>query len=171
MTAISAIAGTTPHATRAPELGRPAQRLNHPPEAPRPEWSEQDLVLLHCGLLAELSRLARPETPLEDKLDTIQWVFSDKESAPFSFVSCLRVAGSSPLSTFPYVGKVDAEEIRERIRHELRAWLRQTLERYPPWIGETLFDNPEWVAEQLAKNPQCINEKVRLLEVQADLFL
>ena len=41
-----------------------------------------------------------PATPLEEKFDTLRWVFSEREKdgLPFSFVSCLRVVGCSPLS-------------------------------------------------------------------------
>ena len=40
-------------------------------------WSEEDIVLLHWGLLRELRRLADPETPLEEKLDTLAWALTD----------------------------------------------------------------------------------------------
>jgi hypothetical protein len=170
MIAASAMARIAAHLEGAPYTASTAVHEEDPSER-RPDWTEQDLVTLHCGLLTELSRLARPETPLEDKLDTIQWVFSEKENAPFSFASCLRVAGASPLSSLPYVGQLDAGEIRSRIRQGLRTWLRETLDRYPAWVGKALIENPEWVAEQLERNPQCINQKLRLLDVQGDLFV
>lgn len=136
------------------------------------EWSEEDIVLLHWRLLKKVGDLAAPETPLEEKLDTLRWVFTEraKESRPFSFVSCLQVVGCSPLSPAPYFGLVDAEEIRAAIRYQVKAWLNATLERYPAWVREAVFKNPEWVEARLEKNPQWINEQVKKHTVQGDLF-
>ena len=77
------------------------------------EWSEDDIVLLHWRLLQEIRHLADPATPLEEKLDTLRWVFTEREKdgLPFSFVNCLRVVGCSPLSPIPYCGLVDAERL------------------------------------------------------------
>ena len=136
------------------------------------EWSEEDIVFLHWRLLKEVGDLRDPATPLEGKLNTLRWVFTerDKESRPFSFVNCLNVVGCSPLSPAPYFGLVDAEEIREVIRHQVKAWLIATLERYPSWVREAVFKNPEWVEARLEKNPQWINEQVKKHTVQGDLF-
>ena len=136
------------------------------------EWSEEDIVFLHWRLLKEVGDLPDPETPLEEKLNTLRWVFTerDKESRPFSFVNCLNVVGCSPLSPAPYFGLVDAEEIREAIRYQVKAWLNATLERYPSWVREAVFKNPEWVEARLEKNPQWINEQVKKHTVQGDLF-
>src|SRR5947199_74565 len=41
------------------------------------EWSEEDVVLLHWRLLQELGGLSDPDTPLDEKLDTLRWVFTD----------------------------------------------------------------------------------------------
>lgn len=141
-------------------------------EGPPIEWSEEDVVLLHWRLLKEIGRLADPETPLEEKFDTLRWVFTerDKDHKPFSFVSCLRVVGCSPLSPLPYCGLVDAEEVRDVIRHAIPLWLRQTLSRYPSWVREAIVDHPGWVEAQLARNPQWINEEVRRVAIQGDLF-
>jgi hypothetical protein len=136
------------------------------------EWSEEDIVFLHWRLLQEVSQLADPATPLAEKFDTLRWVFSEREKdgMPFSFVSCLRVVGCSPLSPIAYCGRVDAEEVRDRIRHGLKAWLDVTLERYPDWVRDAVVDNPEWVEARLAKNPQWINEQIKQMAVQGDLF-
>ena len=138
----------------------------------RVEWTEEDIVFLHWRLLQEVSDLSDPETPLETKLDTLRWVFTDrcKDRQPFSFVSCLRVVGCSPLSPIAYCGLVDAEEVRDRIRHSVKAWLAATLERYPEWVREAVVRNPEWVEARLARNPQCINEQIRAQTFQGDLF-
>ena len=121
---------------------------------------------------AEVSQLADPATPLAEKFDTLRWVFSDREKdgMPFSFVSCLRVVGCSPLSPIAYCGRVDAEEVRDRIRHGLKAWLDVSLERYPDWVRDAVVHNPAWVEARLAKNPQWINEQIKRMAVQGDLF-
>ena len=136
------------------------------------EWSEEDIVFLHWRLLKEVGDLRDPETPLEEKLDTLRWVFTEreKENRPFSFVNCLKVVGCSPLSPAPYFGLVDAEEIRDSIRYQAKAWLIATLERYPAWVREAVFKNPEWVEARLEKNPQWINEQVKKHTEQGDLF-
>jgi len=136
------------------------------------EWSEDDIVLLHWRLLQEIRHLADPATPLEEKLDTLRWVFTepDKDGLPFSFVNCLRVVGCSPLSPIAYCGLVDAEEVRERIRNRLKIWLNATLERYPDWVRSVVAANPEWVEARLAKNPQWINEQLKRMSAEGDLF-
>jgi len=136
------------------------------------EWSEEDIVFLHWRLLQEVSHLADPTTPLEEKFDTLRWVFSEREKdgMPFSFVSCLRVVGCSPLSPIAYCGRVDAEEVRDCIRHGLKAWLDVSLERYPDWVRDAVVHNPAWVEARLAKNPQWINEQIKRMAVQGDLF-
>ncbi len=136
------------------------------------DWSEQDVVFLHWRLSQEVEALADPDTPLETKLDTLRWVCTEREkdSRPFSFVNCLRVVGCSPLSPIAYCGRVDAEEIRSRIRHDVKRWLDATLTRYPDWVREAVARNPEWVEQQLARNPQWINEQIRAVAQQGDLF-
>ena len=136
------------------------------------EWSEQDIVLLHWRLLKEVGDLQDPETPLEEKLDTLRWIFTEREkdSRPFSFASCLRVVGCSPLSPTPYFGLVKPDAIREAISRQIKRWLNATLERYPSWVREAVLRNPEWVESRLEKNPQWINEQVKDHTVQGDLF-
>ena len=137
------------------------------------EWSEEDLVFLHWRMLQELHRLADPETPLEEKFATLRWVFTEREkdNKPFSFISCLRVVGCSPLSPIAYCGLVDAEEIRDRIRVCLPQWLKDTLTRYPHWVQEAVRHNPDWVETQLTNNPQWINEQVKRVTSQGDFFI
>ena len=137
------------------------------------EWSEDDIVLLHWRLLQEIQHLADPATPLEEKLDTLRWVFTEREKdgLPFSFVNCLRVVGCSPLSPIAYCGRVDAEQVREHIRHGLRPWLQATLDRYPDWVREAVVTHPEWVEARLTRNPQWINEQLKQMSVQGDLFV
>ena len=136
------------------------------------DWSEEDVVFLHWRLLQEVRHLADPETPLEEKLDTLRWVFTEREKdgAPFSFVNCLRVVGCSPLSPIAFCGLVDAHEIRDHIRHSVKAWFGETLKRYPEWVREAVASNPAWVEARLAKNPQWINEQLKQMAAHGDLF-
>jgi len=136
------------------------------------EWSEEDVVHLHWRLLQEVNRLADPATPIEEKFDTLRWVFTEptKDGLPFSFASCLRVVGCSPMSPIPYCGLVDVDEVRERIRLSLRCWLPATLLRYPPWVRDAVIDNPEWVQARLERNPQWINEQLKRMADEGDLF-
>jgi len=137
-------------------------------------WSEEDIVLLHWGLLRELRRLADPETPLEDKLDTLAWALTDPtlDGKPFSMASCIRVVGTSPLSPTAYFGAASVEEIRDWIRTNAPRWLRASLARYPDWVQELVRSQPDWVCRQLTRNPQWLNEQVKLREasMQQDLF-
>lgn len=136
------------------------------------EWTEEEVVLLHWRLLEELADLSNPDTPLDEKIDTLRWVFTDAECErqPFSFVNCLRVVGLSPLSPVPYLGSIDADAIRAWIRHHVREWLAATLARYPSWAAEAVLENPCWIERRLAKNPQWINEEIKKHTVQGDLF-
>ncbi|MDO9073823.1 MAG: hypothetical protein Q7U73_11195 [Rubrivivax sp.] len=136
------------------------------------EWSEEDVVFLHWRLLQEVSHLADPDTPLEEKFDTLRWVFTEREKdgRPFSFVSCLRVVGCSPMSPIAYCGLVDAEELRDHIRNGVKAWFGQTLRRYPDWVREAVAINPAWIEARLAKNPQWINEQLKRMSTEGDLF-
>jgi len=136
------------------------------------EWSEEDVVHLHWRLLQEVDRLADPATPLEEKFDTLRWVFTEpaKDGLPFSFASCLRVIGCSPLSPITYCGLVDVDEVRERIRLSLRRWLPATLLRYPKWVRDAVIHNPEWVQARLERNPQWINEQLKRMADEGDLF-
>ncbi len=137
------------------------------------EWDEEDIVFLHWRLLKDVRDLSDPETPLEAKFDTLRWIFTEREkdSQPFSFVNCLKVVGCSPLSPVPYVGLVDAEEMRDAIRVQVRTWINATLQRYPAWVRAAVLHHPDWVDRQLAKNPQWLNEQIKKRSVQGDLFL
>ncbi|WP_431257641.1 hypothetical protein ACQ86G_23940 [Roseateles chitinivorans] len=157
------------------ELDEPNESVgdHHPGGAQaRCEWTEEEIVLLHWRLLQDVRHLADPAAPLEEKLSTLRWVFTepDKDTQPFSFVSCLRVVGCSPLSPVAFCGRVDSESIREHIASNARRWLTESLTRYPDWVAHALADNPAWVEAQLARNPQCINEQVRVIAAQGDLF-
>ena len=140
----------------------------------QPEWSEEDVVLLHWRLLLELRRLPDPETPLEEKLDTLAWALTDPalDGRPFSFANCLRVVGTSPLSPTAYFGDLQVEDVRDWLRANARKWLRATLCRYPDWVQALIREQPDWVAKQLVRNPQWLNEQIKAHDeaAQPDLF-
>jgi len=157
---------------RAKPFGHAAAEALDDDDTSPVDWSEEDIVFLHWRLLQEVRHLSNPETPLEEKFDTLRWVFTEREkdSRPFSFVNCLRVVGCSPLSPIAYCGLVDAEELRDHIRHGVKAWLGETVQRYPRWVRESIASNPAWVEARLAKNPQWINEQLKRMSTDGDLF-
>lgn len=137
------------------------------------EWSEEDVVFLHWRLLQGLNSLSDPRTPLEEKIDTLRWVFTDPahDARPFSFVNCLKVVGCSPLSPTPYVGVVDPQVIRRWIRHHLHGWFESTLKTFPEWVRTAIVENPAWVANRLERNPQWLNQQIKARRDQGDLFV
>ena len=141
-------------------------------ESAAPDWTEADVVGLHWRLLEELRSLPHPETPLEEKIDTLNWVFTepDKDRAPFSFVRCLQLVSASPLSPTPYFGTVDPEAIRDWIRANAPRWMRATIKRYPRWVSDEIRADPERVVRQLDRNPQWINEEIRKRSAFGDFF-
>lgn len=153
-------------------IGSVAENATPFDDATIDEWDEEDIVFLHWRLLKEVGGLRDPATPLEEKLDTLRWIFTEreKENRPFSFVNCLKVVGCSPLSPMPYFGLLDAEEIRDAIRCQVKSWLNATLMRYPSWVRDAVLRNPTWIESRLSKNPQWINEQVKKHSVQGDLF-
>lgn len=57
------------------------------------EWSEEDIVFLHWRLLQEVSHLADPDKPLEEKFDTLRWIFTEREKdrQPLYSTGCFHV--------------------------------------------------------------------------------
>lgn len=152
--------------------GQPIPGLDDPDTVP--EWTEQAVVELHWVLLRQLENLSDPETPLEEKLDTLAWALTDPrhDDRPFSFANCLRVVGTSPLSPTAYFGVVRIDEIRQWLRTNSRRWIRETLARYPEWVQRLILDRPDVAAKQLSANPQWINEQIKkhLESPQCGLF-
>ena len=136
------------------------------------EWSEEDVVLLHWKLLQQLADLSKPKTPMFEKIDILRWVFTDRsgDAKPFSFVNCVKVVSSSPLSPTPYFGATDVEQIRDWIRYHAHAWFGATLERFPAWIRDAIVQNPDWIERKLVNNPQWLNEQIKQHTVNSDLF-
>lgn len=141
-------------------------------EEPDVLWDEKGVVELHWLLLKKLETLPDPQTPLEEKFELLRWIFTDHihDQMPFSFVSCLEVVATSPLSPTAYFGKISSDEIREWIARNVKGWLQASFAQYPSWIQFEIIHNPDWVAQQLDKNPQWINQQIKRSTVQPDLF-
>ncbi|MGK5060379.1 hypothetical protein ACQ4WY_25935 [Janthinobacterium sp. LB2P49] len=134
------------------------------------EFSEEELVALHWWLLRKVSLLSDPRTPLDEKFELVRWVFTDpvRDTQPFSFVNCMKVVSGSPLSQLPFIGGVDAQEVRDWIGSQLCRWFLSSLQDYPEWARQAVLAKPDWISENLFKNPQWINEQIKLH--QSDLF-
>lgn len=134
------------------------------------EFSEEELVALHWWLLRKVSLLSDPRTPLEEKFELVRWVFTDpvRDTQPFSFVNCMKVVSGSPLSHLPFIGAVDAQEVRDWIGSQLCRWFLGSLQDYPAWVRQAVLAKPDWISDNLFKNPQWLNEQIKLH--QSDLF-
>lgn len=134
------------------------------------EFSEEELVALHWWLLRKVSLLSDPRTPLDEKFELVRWVFTDpvRDRQPFSFVNCMKVVSGSPLSQLPFIGAIDAQEVRDWIGSQLCRWFMTALQDYPEWARQAVLTKPDWISENLFKNPQWMNEQIKLH--QSDLF-
>ena len=134
------------------------------------EFTEEELVALHWWLLRKVSLLSDPRTPLEEKFELVRWVFTDpvRDTQPFSFVNCMKVVSGSPLSQLPFIGVVDAQEVRDWIGSQLCRWFLGSLQDYPAWVRQAVLEKPNWISDNLCKNPQWMNEQIKLH--QSDLF-
>lgn len=137
------------------------------------EWTEKDVVELHCLMLLDVGELANPRTPLADKLDTLRWIYTepDKDRLPFSFANCLFVAGCSPLSIFDYFGFIHPDDFRDDLKWFVRRCLRESLARYPDWVRDAFRRDPQWFSQRLEKKPQWLNQQVKRVTEQGDLFV
>lgn len=136
------------------------------------EWSEEDVVYLHFFLLKKIEKLGDPDTPLNERLDIVMWMFTDSkhDNDSFSFAACVNTVALSPLSPLPYYGMVDVEEIRNSLRSRARSWVLTTIAEYPLWIREQIIENTGWVESKLEMDPQWINKEIRKSRIQGDLF-
>ncbi|WP_215409489.1 hypothetical protein [Janthinobacterium sp. JC611] len=134
------------------------------------EFSEEELVALHWWLLRKVSLLSDPRTPLDEKFELVRWVFTDpvRDTQPFSFVNCMKAVSGSPLSHLPFIGAVDAQEVRDWIGSQLYRWFLSSLQDYPAWVRQAVLAKPDWISDNLFKNPQWMNEQIKLH--QSDLF-
>jgi hypothetical protein len=134
------------------------------------EFSEEELVALHWWLLRKVSLLSDPRAPLDEKFELVRWVFTDpvRDTQPFSFVNCMKVVSGSPLSQLPFIGAIDAQEVRDWIGSQLCHWFMSALHDYPAWVRQAVLTKPDWISDNLFKNPQWMNEQIKLH--QSDLF-
>ena len=125
-------------------------------------WSTEEIVRLHFVLLDDLRRLAEAETPLEERFELLEWVFTERERelAPFSFGTCVRVVFRT----------CDPDDVREELRRLTLDWLRDAVTRFPAWLGERILRDPQWAADELHRNPQWINEALARQAREPDLF-
>jgi len=125
-------------------------------------WSTEEIVGLHFILLDDLRRLADPETPLEERFELLEWVFTDgaREREPFSFGACVRL----------FLRTCDPDGVREALRPLSLVWLRDAVARLPTWLGEQILREPQWAAAELHRNPQWLNEELLRHEREPDLF-
>ncbi|WP_300757784.1 hypothetical protein [Janthinobacterium sp.] len=133
-------------------------------------FTEEELVALHWLLLSKVSLLSEESTPLDEKFELVRWVFTDpvRDAQPFSFVNCMKVVSGSPLSPLPFIGALDAEEVRDWIAAHLHRWFIRALSAYPPWVQCAVQAKPDWIADNLSRNPQWMNEQIRIHDT--DLF-
>jgi hypothetical protein len=123
-------------------------------------WSTDEIVRLHFVLLDDLRRLAERETPLEERFELVEWVFTDRKLGPFSFDACVRMVFRT----------CDPDGVREELRRLTLAWLRQAVSRLPAWLGEQILRDPQWAAAELHRDPQWINEALLRQVREPDLF-
>jgi hypothetical protein len=125
-------------------------------------WNTEEIVGLHFILLDDLRRLADPATPLEERFELLEWVFTDRARAsePFSFGMCVRLFGRT----------CDPDGVREALRPLSLAWLRDAVAPLPAWLGEQILREPQWAAAELHRNPQRLNEELLRHAREPDLF-
>ena len=166
-------AGRFSRATHATLFGREAPLRSTSPTAAdecsesgkageRIVWTHEEVVMLH-GILFDtcVDRLNDPETPLDEVVDCLRWIFSDssKETQPFSFSNTLKL-----------YQRPHARFVREAIQRGLTRYLSERLARYPTWVAEAFWSDPDRFADELDRNPQSINESVRRVSRAGDLF-
>jgi hypothetical protein len=125
-------------------------------------WTPQAIVMLH-GVLFDtaVEKLGDPETPLDEVIDCLRWIFSQpgKEAAPFSFATTLRL-----------YQRPRAWRVREAIQAGLARYLAARLARYPAWVAAAFWADPDHFAEALERNPQWVNDSLRRRSLHGDLF-
>lgn len=157
----------------APVPGCDAESTGQPVDSEAAvEFTEEEVIALHWLLLHKVRLLGDERTPLAEKFELVRWVFTDpvRDRQPFSFVNCVRVVAVSPLSHLPFLGAIDAQEIRDWIASRLVPWFSDSMRGYPDWLRQAVVSNPDWVARCLERNPQWINEQVRRHAGCGDLF-
>jgi hypothetical protein len=150
----------TPSTIRASDTADECGLADHTEE--RIAWTQEEVVMLH-GILFDtcVERLNDLETPLDEVVDCLRWIFSDrsKEAQPFSFSNTMRL-----------YQRPHARYVREVLQTGLKGYLTERLTRYPAWVSEAFWSDPDRFADELERNPQWINERVRRLARDGDLF-
>lgn len=125
-------------------------------------WTHEEVVMLH-GILFDtcVEQLGDPETPLDEVIDCLRWIFSEphRETQAFSFSTTLKL-----------YQRPHGRKVREAIRVGLKRYLSERLARYPAWVAEAFWGDPDRFAEELERNSQWINERVRRVAHDGDLF-
>ena len=125
-------------------------------------WTQKEIVMLH-GILFDtcVERLHDPETPLDEVIDCLRWIFSEprREANAFSFSNTLRL-----------YQRPQAWCVREAIQVGLANYLNERLTRYPAWVAEAFWSDPDRFADELERNPQWVNEALRRRARDGDLF-
>jgi hypothetical protein len=125
-------------------------------------WTHEEVVMLH-GILFDtcVEQLGDPETPLDEVIDCLRWIFSgpNREARAFSFATTLKL-----------YQRPHACNLREALQVGLKRYLSERLARYPAWVAEAFWSDPDRFAEELERNPQWINERVRRVAHDGDLF-
>jgi hypothetical protein len=148
----------------------------------------EEILLLH-GILLDTceEKLRNPDTPLDEVLDWLRWLFSEpeKDRLAFSFFNCVRLYGwrrhhdpgrTSGSEHDFFDTLVDSNvafrvrAIRENVRPGLNRYLTRRLRRYPAWAAEAFWSDPERWAGELERNPQWLNRRIRAQCYAGDLF-
>lgn len=124
-------------------------------------WSYGECLQLHFVLLGELRKLRYTKTPLDEIIDLLSWVLSDREEAPFSFAQCLAVARQYPDAwkddSFDGLGALDVDAARTAIIDRVRPVLRRKLLGLPGWVVKALREEFPYIASKLDEEPQWLN--------------
>lgn len=125
------------------------------------KWSYGESLQLHFVLLGELRKLRYTKTPLDEIIDLLDWVLSDREEAPFSFAQCLAVARTYPDAwkddSFEGLGALDVDSARTAIVDRVRPVLRRKLLGLPDWVVKALREEFPYIASKLDEEPQWLN--------------
>ena len=128
----------------------------------RIEWTREEIVMLH-GILFDtcVEKLNDSETPLDEVVDCLRWIFSEpgKEANAFSFSNTLKL-----------YQRPGAWRVREAIEVGLANYLNGQFTRYPAWVAQAFWSDPDRFADELERNPQCVNEALRRRSRDGDLF-
>ena len=162
--------GTAPPLRFAGETTLPLPApLSATPRCPEPgdgeepvAWTQEEIVMLH-GILFDtcVDKLNDPETPLDEVVDWLRWIFSErgKETQAFSFANTLALYQRPP-----------ARFVREALQRGLQRYLSERLARYPAWVADAFWSDPDRFVDELDRNPQGINEALRRVARSGDLF-